>query len=183
MRFELTDSGMWELNHPALTEIDPEEFALIAEYLESGSFGNRYPRDGKEMDEAFIQMGSAWETAERLGMTDLMDHIVERLEFLQPWDLLSVLAFACTVYASPGPFLPAQEGLKDMLTTHMAEHYWVYIEDDHLNAIFIQRLKEFPALDLDICVERAKALEAQLDTDDDEEEGEDDDENGGINLD
>ena len=166
MLFKLKDDGIWELAHPGLNDVSPEDFAFIAEYLESGLFGFRNPQSEEEMVEAFAQMGSAWTVAEHLGMTDLTEHIVEKVESFAPWNLLNTIAFAWIVYASQGPPLPAKERLKDILATEIAQNYWTYIEDDHLNEIFIQRLKDLPELERDIYVRRTAALEAQLNEED-----------------
>ncbi|CAO2647824.1 Nn.00g087460.m01.CDS01 [Neocucurbitaria sp. VM-36] len=175
--FELNDAGIWVLSHPSLSEIDPEDFIFVAEYLESKEFGHRSPEGGEEVQEAFAQNMSAWTAAVKLGMTDLLEDIVKKLERLAPWDMWDIMAFACHVFGSPGPSLPAQDLMKDMLTTEIAQNFWVYLEDDHLSESFRQRLKELPELERDIYVKRIAALNVQLHT----EEGESD--NGDMDID
>jgi hypothetical protein len=49
--FNHNGDGMWELQHPALTEIEPEDFVFAAEYLESDGFGHRHPQEGDQTEE------------------------------------------------------------------------------------------------------------------------------------
>ncbi len=180
MLFVVNEDDMWELQHPALSEIDPEDFTFIAEYLESGSFGIRHPQDDEEKNEGFIQICSTWTTADKLGMTDLLDHIVERMEALRPWDLVNVLAFIRCIYASPGSSLPAHVDMKHMLATYIAENYWEYIDDDGLKGLFAQRLKDLPELERDICVRRAFKIEVDRNAEEDEDEADGEEDGDGI---
>src|SRR5689334_14068986 len=54
--FDLNDDGSWELKHPGLSSIEPEDFNYVAEYLESDSFGYINPQGEEETNEAFIQI-------------------------------------------------------------------------------------------------------------------------------
>ena len=163
MHFELKE-GQWLLSHPRLAEIDPEDFDLVAEWLESGQLGHKHPEGEEEVQEAFAQNISAWETALKLGMTDLLDHIVDKLERLAPWDMWDIMAFACHVFEETpgGSCLPVQERMKDLLATELAQNFWIYIEDEHLSAGFIQRLKDLPELERDIYERRTAAINARL---------------------
>ncbi|KAF1947832.1 hypothetical protein EJ02DRAFT_449307 [Clathrospora elynae] len=167
--FDQNDDGIWQLKHPRLHEIEPADFAFAAEFLESGDFGHKYPEGDEEVHEAFAESISAWDTAEKLGMTDLLDHICDKMERIAPWDMWDVLAFACQVFTSPPPDLTAQTRMKDILATDIAEHYWIYIEDDHLSTTFVQRLRDLPELEHVIYVKRAKALKIRLGLEEEED--------------
>ncbi|KAH7380754.1 hypothetical protein BKA66DRAFT_531533 [Pyrenochaeta sp. MPI-SDFR-AT-0127] len=173
MHFTRNDEGMWILSHPALNDIAPEDFLYIVEYLESDDFGLKNPEGVEEVQEAFAQIISAWVTALRLGMTDLLDHILDKLERL-PSDMWHIMAFACYAYESQKPCLPAQERLKDVLATDIAQNYWSYLEDDHLSKYFIERLQDLPELERDIYARRIVALDASLDSEEDVEDAADD---------
>lgn len=175
MYFETNDDDIYELSHPGLAEIMPEDFAYVAQYLESGIFGLQHPEGEMAVQNAFAESMAAWTAAEKLGMTDLMEHVVDKVERLAPWDMWDAMAFACIVYQTAGPFLPVQERMKDVLATDLAQHYWVYIQDDHLSDAFIQRLKDLPELERDILRRRTVALSARVDSNsEDEEEDEED---------
>ena len=171
--FDLNDDGIWELQHPALPDIDPDDFVFAAEYLESDDFGHRSPRDGDgdQMEDAFVQCIAAWGVAEKLRMSDLMDHIVDKLErHIEP-ELQAVLIFACRIYESCDTGLPSRDRLRDYLATHIAENWWIYLGDDHLSGVFIERLKRLPELERDIYARRMAALNERLNAD---EEGSED---------
>ncbi|EDU51505.1 hypothetical protein PtrSN002B_001559 [Pyrenophora tritici-repentis] len=162
--FDLNDDGIFELQHPGLPEIDPDDFVFAAEYLESSDFGHRNPRDGDDdqMQEAFVQCIAAWGVAEKLCMHDLMDHIVEKLErHIEP-ELMAVVIFAAQIYEAEETPLPSQMRLKDYLATYIAQNWWIYVGDDHLSGPFIERLKTLPELERDIYARRLVALNERL---------------------
>lgn len=163
-----------ELQHPALRRMVPEHFQLVAEYLESGNFGCRYPQNGDEYEEVFIQCGIAWFVAEKLGMSDLMDFVVDRLEHIE-LGMYEVLAFAGKIYNSPAADSPSHDRLKDLLVTHIACNYWVYQGDDCLHSNFIGTVQSLPELDRDISQRRVSLLDEQASADDEDEPGEDGD--------
>jgi len=164
MYFGISDDGMYQLTHPGLADIDPEDFTFVAQYLENGSFGDRMINE-EDSREGFAQCMAAWVSAEKLGMNDLMDHVVEKLEQLENRNLWDVLAFACLVYRSPGISLPAQIRAKELVATDISLHYWDYVEDDSLSILFMERLKDLPELERDISVKRIPMLNAQLEED------------------
>ncbi|CAI9635863.1 hypothetical protein GT037_000922 [Alternaria burnsii] len=172
--FDHNDDGIWNLQHPALVEIDPEDFVFAAEYLESGGFGYRYPQDGGEMEEAFAQCVSAWFTAEKLGMSDMMDHVVEKLEGCIEPEMQDVLVFAYQVYVSQNTALPSQVRLKDYLAMCIAENWWIYLDDDNLSSDFIEKVKRLPELERDIYQRRLPALLERLSGDQEDSETETD---------
>lgn len=169
MHFTVNEDKIWELTHPSLTEIDPEDFAFAAEYLKSGEFGLRLPTGENENKEAFAQCMSAWGTADTLGMTDMMDHIIDKLEAQIELDLWNMMAFTCQIYKDLDTSLPAHERFKDFLSTYIAENFWIYIRDDHLSAAFIDKVQALPELEHDIYVRRTLALNQQLQSDDGDE--------------
>ncbi|KAG9192050.1 hypothetical protein G6011_10784 [Alternaria panax] len=160
--FGHNDDGIWELQHPALTEIEPEDFVFVAEYLESEGFGHRCPQEGDEIEETFAQCVSAWITAEKLGMFDMMDHIVYKLERLPEPEMQTVLVFACQVYCSQDTALASQARLKDYLAMYVANNWWIYLDDDNLSSAFIQKLKTLPKLERDVYHRRLPALEERI---------------------
>ncbi|KAI8936897.1 hypothetical protein NX059_006129 [Plenodomus lindquistii] len=162
MHFTLEDDGIYELKHPSLLDINPDDFALIAQYLESGQLGFVNPQGAEQHDVAFSQIVAAWTVAQTLGMTDLLEHLVEKLGRLALWDMMHVIFLASTVYSSPGVPLPAEEMMKDKLAGNIAENYWIYVEDDHLSREFIQRLKDLPELDRDVSAKRKALLDDRL---------------------
>ncbi|CAE7216780.1 hypothetical protein HRS9139_07883 [Pyrenophora teres f. teres] len=167
--FGLNDDGIYELQHPALPEIDPGDFVFAAEYLESGDFGHRNPRDGHDdqMQEAFVQCIAAWGVAEKLRMHDLMDHITDKLErHIEP-ELMAVFIFATQIYRAEETGLPSQVRLQDYLATYIAQNWWIYLGDDHLSSAFIERLKTLPDLERDIYARRLVALNERLDAEKD----------------
>ncbi|KAL1800476.1 hypothetical protein ACET3X_000818 [Alternaria dauci] len=160
--FGHNDDGIWGLQHPALVDIDPEDFVFVAEYLESDGFGYRNPQDGNEMDEAFAQCVSAWFTAEKLGMSDMMDHVVEKLEKRIEPGMHDVLVFADQIYRSQDTALLSQAQLKDYCAMYIAENWWIYWGDDNLRSGFIERLRISPELEGDILRRRTQALEERV---------------------
>jgi len=172
--FGFTEDKKLELQHSALGNIDPFDFRFVAEYLESDDFGYRHPQNAEENEEAFGQCVSAWVVAEKLGMSDLMDYIVDKLEFID-LGMYEVLVFVSQIYNSPAAGLPSHDRLKDLLVTYMAHNYWVYQGDDHLHSNFIQTVQPLPELDRDISQRRVALLEERGSADDDDEQGEEGD--------
>jgi hypothetical protein len=170
--FDLNDQGMWVLKHPKLATMSSEDFGFIAEYLGSGDFGHRFPENEEQIEESFGQCISTWVTADLLGMNDLLDDITEKMEHrISPWPLWDVMAFACYVYGYTSVLLPAHDKMKALLADSMAEHYWIYIDDEHLSGQFLERLRELPELERDIQGRRFPAINPQvgLPEDDDDE--------------
>jgi protoheme ferro-lyase len=117
---------------------------------------------------------SAWITAEKLGMSDMMDHIVDKLEALAEPELQSILVFACQAYSSQDTVLPSQAKLKDYLATYIAENWWIYLLDYHLQSGFIEQLQKLPELERDIYRRRIPSLDERIkrnEEDDDTEMG------------
>lgn len=157
--FTPVGDNTWELRHPRLAEIDSEDFALVAEFLSDGDFGHRNPEGQDQVGNTFAECISAWRTAELLSLDDLLDHIVGKVRATRPWwDMVSVMAFACSVYQSEVP-LEAHVEMKAMLSEYIAESYDIYIEDDHLRGEFMARLRQLPDLKKHVLA----AVLAQLD--------------------
>jgi len=128
------------------------------------------------MGEAFAQCVAAWGVAEKLGMHDFMDHIVDKLErHIEP-ELLPVLIFATQIYEAgdAAAVLLSQERLKDYLATYIAENWWVFLADDHLSGGFIERIQRLPELERDIYARRMAALNERLDVEEDDGSGDGD---------
>ncbi|KAI4655613.1 hypothetical protein J4E93_000327 [Alternaria ventricosa] len=155
------DEGLWELKHPALVDINPEDFTFIAEYLESDGFGHRNPQEGEETNEAFAQCVAAWITAEKLGMWDMLEHVAEKLKGIQP-GMLEIMVFCRHVYAHDTTSI-SHEYLKGHLAVYIAENFWSYVKDDHLRSNFIELLQHFPELQQDVYERRIQALKKCVD--------------------
>lgn len=169
--FDLDDRDMYVLKHPKLATMKSEDFGFIAEYLSSGDFGHRFPEGDEEIKESFSQCISAWESAESLGMNDLLDDITEKLEHrISPWPLWEVFAFACYAYSYTSVSLPAHDKIKALLADSMAEHYWIYIDDELLSGQFLERLREIPELERDIQGRRFPAINPQVGLPEDDED-------------
>lgn len=182
MHFTLNENKLWELAHPGLSEIEPDAFAFAAEFLESGEFGLKVPVGQSENKEAFAQCMSAWATADTLGMIDMMDHIVDKLKERIELDLWDMMVFACRFYEDMDVSLPAHDRLKDFLATYLAKNFWIYIRDDHLSSVFIDRIQALPELEHDIYVRRTLALTQQLQSDDEDQDDSEDGEDGEGNT-
>ena len=173
--FGYTD-GIWDLQHPALSTIQPADFTLAAEYLESGGVGFRAPCAG-EMDAAFAQCVAAWFVAHALNMADLMDDIVDKLEevVLTP-GLAHVLRFARRVYASTSRNAGSlyHDRLKEYLAGFVAENWWAYLTSD-LRDDFMQAVRECPELERDVYETRIVMLEERVQDEEEEEVDDDDD--------
>lgn len=102
--FEPVGDNTWELVHPRLAEILPEDFRLAAEFLSDSSFGIRDPETEEQVAEAFVECITAWKTAELLSMDDLLEHVVEKVRSARPWcDPFNVMLFACFIYTNDVP--------------------------------------------------------------------------------
>ena len=167
--FDKNDEGIWQLQHPQLHEIQPADFRFIAEYFASDDFGQRHPRTVDEMEEAYDQCVAAWGAAVKLGMHDLMDHIVDKLQRIEEPDLYRTLLFACLVYGAPDTEFLACQQLKDLLATRIAEGWLVYLGDDHVSAEFLEKLKVLPELELDIYERRLPALRERIQQQEDDD--------------
>jgi hypothetical protein len=152
----------WELVHPRLVDIAPEDFRWAAEYLSDGDFGHREPETEEEAADTFAQCVSAWRTAELLDMDDLLEHIVDKIRSSKPWwDLLNVMAFTVSIYQSEVS-LQAHDDLKALFSEYIADLFYVYLEDDHLSSNFTDRLKQLPELERDILRNRMTQLERRV---------------------
>jgi hypothetical protein len=166
--FHLDDNGFWELRHPELVNINIEDFGFIAEYLTDEQFGLRHPETTEQKKEAIAQCASAWQTAEKLNMDDLLMHIAEKVEFLE-WDNADVLTLAILIYRATGPSFDAHNKMRDWVSSYMAHHYWSFNKDVEIGSIFIKRLRRLPELERDVFVRRGKSLTVGTDLDEDEE--------------
>lgn len=160
--FNPIGENTWELIHPGLADISPEDFQMVAEFLSDGSFGTRNPDTEEQVAQAFAECMSAWQTAEILNMDDLLEHVIDKLRSNRPWwDLFDVMLFVCIIYGSENP-LAAHNHLKPLLSEFIAEHYDVYIEDDYLRAGFMTRVKELPELRRDVHKKIVEQTERRL---------------------
>lgn len=170
--FGLNADNTWELRHPQLVNIDSEDFQFVAEYLIDGDFGLRQPENQEQTKEAIAQCVSAWETGEKLGMDDMLEHIAEKIKFLE-WDNEDVLTLAILIYRSSGPSLHAHEVMKDWVSSYLAHHFWVYIKDDTIGEYFRKRMRRLPELERDVFVKRAHSLTTGAEPDEDRKNDDD----------
>ncbi|KAF2872063.1 hypothetical protein BDV95DRAFT_606624 [Massariosphaeria phaeospora] len=154
------DKG-WIFQRPSLRDIDPEDFDLAAEYLESEDFGHRQIADEDQRAESFAQCSAAWAVAEELGMEDLLQHIAVKIQKTKPWGLEEVWSLAGLVYKMDGTPLPAHEMMKDRLSEYIAENYYQYVAE-HTSA-FVDRMQRFPELEEDVIEKRTKTLRDRRD--------------------
>lgn len=176
--FTLNDDNIWELRHPQLAHVQLDDFQFIAEYLTDGEFGLRNPDGPDQNKEAIAQCVSAWDTAEKLYMDDMLEYIAEKVGFLQ-WDNEDVLTLAILVYRTDGPSLHAHDMMKDWISAFLAHHFWAYIKDETIGHYFRKRLRRLPELERDVFEKRAASLRTGADPDEDVESdecGPDDDE-------
>lgn len=110
----------------------------------------RFPENDEENKNAIAECGAAWDAAYKLGMDNLLDHISRKAQRLAPWDHAEVLWFAIAVYKTAEASSTVQEELRAMLSTYMAEHFWEYINDDGLSAVFQERVRQLATLGRDI---------------------------------
>lgn len=151
----------WELTHPQLVNISPQDFRYAAEFLSDGDFGLREAEEEDQISESFAQCMSAWDVADKLGMDDLLNHIVEKIRAMRGmWDLWDVMEFACLIDENEIS-LNAHDELKGEFCEYIAEVFYVYLEDEDLSGSFLTRLKEHPGLEQGILVKRTEILEAR----------------------
>lgn len=168
--FEPIGENAWELVHPRLPDILPDDFRMVAEFLSDGDFGPRDPEEEEQVAETFAQCISAWRTAELLSMDDLLEHIVGKIRATQPWwDMFNVMAFACSMYQSQIS-LQAHDDMKTLLSGYIAEHWFIYAEDDNLSSHFFTRLKQLPELERDIFAKRVAQLDRHLQPEEEEQD-------------
>jgi hypothetical protein len=171
-RFELGEDNIWELRHPELATIDVEDFQFVAEFLTDDDFGVRIPDTPEQNKEAIAQCVTAWEAGEKLGMDDLLEHIAEKVQYLE-WDKEDVLTLAIMVYRTLGPALPAHTTMREYLSSLMAHHFWSYVKDDVVGPYFRKRLRRLPEMERDVLEKRAEILRKGEEPDEDEESDED----------
>ncbi|KAG9202743.1 hypothetical protein G6514_003995 [Epicoccum nigrum] len=155
----------WELTHPELVNISPEDFCFVAEYLSNGRFGYGEPEDQEQFAEFFAQCMSAWRTAEQLKADDLLNHIVEKIHAIHDmrhlWDLWNPVVFTCSIYRADLA-LDAHTELKALFSEFIAEYYHAYLADDHTSDVLLTSFRQLPKLEKDVLAKRVDLLERQL---------------------
>jgi hypothetical protein len=155
----------WELTHPELVNISPDDFCFVAEYLENGRFGYTDPEDQEQFAEFFAQCMSAWRTAEQLKADDLLNHIVEKIhavhDMRDQWDLWNPVVFSCSIYQADLA-LDAHTELKALFSEFIAEYYHTYLADDHTGGFLLTSFRQLPELEKDVLAKRIDLLERQL---------------------
>lgn len=170
--FRQNEDGIWELNHPQLASITIEDFRFVGEYMEVEGFGIRVPDTAEENKEAIAQCVAAWDAAEKLGMDDMLDHIANKVDYLE-WDNEDMLIMAITVYRSRDVTLPAHTTLRDWASKALAQHFWTYMKDANIGTFFRKRLRSLPELERDVFMRRAASLGTGVEMLEDQESDED----------
>jgi hypothetical protein len=186
--FIINQNGMWELKYPRLDKVNIEDFQFVAEYLTDGDFGLRQP-ETHQMKDAIAQCVSAWETANKLNMDDMLEHIAEKVKFLE-WDNEDVLILAIMVYRAQGPLLDAHRDMRDWVSSYLDHHFWsctsspstLYnfwvvnrsrtfpdMKDDAIGPFFMKKLRLLDGLECDVLSKRAKRLAMGIEMDEDKE--------------
>lgn len=167
-RFRLTEDNIYQLDHPELAKLDPADFQFLAEYLTDGDFGLRNPLEGPEQTkEAIAQCVSAWEAGDKLGMFDLLEHIVDKVQFFE-WDNADVLILAVIIYRTPDPPTTAHEDMRNWISSYLAQHFWTYIRDETMGHLFRRKLRAMPELEREVFEKRAVMLATGAELSDDE---------------
>ncbi|KAF2644991.1 hypothetical protein P280DRAFT_504463 [Massarina eburnea CBS 473.64] len=156
----------WTINLPSLSECDPTDFKLAAQYLDDDEFGIRIITD-ENRDEAFAECVSAWDIADKLSMEDLLEHICDKMEYVGPWSSAEVLVFVELVYRTPGTPLDGYARMKDMLTEYIADNYYALMRDNH--AAMTRRLKMFPELERDVMKKVMERAQRRIEVEEAEE--------------
>jgi hypothetical protein len=170
--FHLNDDNMWELHHDALATIELEDFRFVAEFLTDGAFGHRSPEGKDQMKESTAQCFSAWATGEKLGMDDMLEHIAEKVHYLD-WDNEEVLTMAIMIYRSSSPVLHAHDMMRKWVSGLLAHHFWTYVKDEGIGNVFRKRMRMLPELERDVFIARAESLTRGAEVDSDLESDED----------
>jgi hypothetical protein len=126
--FCLNGEKSWAIKMTCMAEIDPADFKLAADYLYTGDFGHRIISE-ETRDEALDQCVAAWEVGEKMGMCDLLDHIVEKMKNLMPWAQEEVAVLAMMVYKINGAPLDAYQNIKDLISDYIADNFYDMIRD------------------------------------------------------
>ena len=155
--FLIKRGNSWSFERPCLREISPESFKFVAQYLSTGEFGYRIIEDEEQREKAFSECAEAWEVADVLGMIDMLDYIMQKMNFTMPWDLGEALAFGVVVYQTEGVPSDAHEHMKDTLADFVAENYRAYLEQYPL--AFGEHMTQAPEFLDDVHKRRVKKLE------------------------
>lgn len=166
------EDDVYDLAYPELTKLDPADFQFLAEFWTDGDFGLRNPEGPEQTKEAIAQCVSAWEVADKLGFFDLLEHIVEKVQFYE-WDNVDVLILAVIIYRSPHEPTEAHLTMRNWISGYLAQQFWSYVRDETLGHLFRRKLKAIPALEREVFEKRAVMLASGDDLSDDE--GGDDD--------
>ncbi|PVI07325.1 hypothetical protein DM02DRAFT_648821 [Periconia macrospinosa] len=136
----------WSIEIPSLASMNPDHFKHVAKYLENDQFGPPHITDENRVD-AFTECAEAWVIADTLGMHDLLQHIVHKLNELVPWDPLEVLSFATIAFddTNGGGILPEEHTeLREMLAGFLADQYYRVLSMLGMN--FVKKMNEFPGM-------------------------------------
>ncbi|KAH3917940.1 hypothetical protein HBI56_178370 [Parastagonospora nodorum] len=170
--FRQNEDGIWELHHPQLASITIDDFRFVGEYMEVERFGIRVPDTFEENKEAIAQCVAAWEAAEKLGMDDMLDHIANKVKYLE-WDNEDMLIMATFVYRSRDVTLPGHTTIRDWAAKALAQHFWTYIKDANIGSLFRKLLRSLPELERDLFMRRATSLGTGVEMLEDQESDED----------
>jgi hypothetical protein len=168
------NAGTWELDYPKLRLIEVADFQYVAEYLTDDAFGIRdLPDTEEEVSLACAQCISAWDTADKLGFNDMLEHIADKVHYLA-WDRTDLFPLAVILYRSEGPLLDAHELMRDWTSGCLAQHFWEYNNDPEYAPFFWEHIKELPELHCDLMAKLGEILKKGVEMKEEKEEKEDD---------
>ncbi|KAH7139404.1 hypothetical protein B0J11DRAFT_477736 [Dendryphion nanum] len=159
------DNG-WIFERPCLRGIDPEDFRFVTEFLWSGEFGFRAIETDDDRSQNLAQCVAAWEVAEKLGMEDLMEHVVKKILRSAPWKHEEILVAAGHIYNMPGTPLPVYREMKDQVTDFIFRNYTEYIED--YCPSYIRTMHKYPELMADVYQKLAYQARTRVETQNEE---------------
>lgn len=156
----------WKVTKPSFTDIEPDQFRPVAEYLSTGDFKTPAPGhtgqllEGDELkSEAIGVLAESWSVAESLGLHDMMQVIVSKMKALRPWPQDEVMAFAKRVYSTQAIAdfpVDADIEMKKLISSYIAVNYDGYVIKGPQT--FLEELRSFPELRKD--VHEAMAIDA-----------------------
>jgi len=158
-RLQLKGDRAWSLVMPGLEAITPDDFQFAAEYLSTGNFGTR-TIDDDNRDTAMAECITAWEAADRLGMEDLLELVVDKSKQTMPWTYEEVSYFSGIVYRMAGSLLDSHETMKDLLADYIANNYYDILES--FGDIFTTGMRKIPELERDVFKKLVASAERRM---------------------
>ncbi|ORY14291.1 hypothetical protein BCR34DRAFT_560597 [Clohesyomyces aquaticus] len=144
----------------SLLRMDPRNFESIAEYLQSGDFGQKVIEHEDDKLELIDGCLETWNVARELGMLDLMEYIEQKMRKSLPWPLDAALSVAERVHRCEDSVDPTEDLLKIMMAEFIAENFLKYLDETHLRRLR-KKFTEFPELEENVHTARSEMLKRQ----------------------